>query len=100
MTQEEFRKIRADVNATFWARYMSEVRGLFTISDAFYAASEEIQPKIYDWFYFGYDATPYNTDFYHYGLISYDPDRSFVDEDEEDPEWFTPHPGKRIYRNG
>lgn len=87
MTQEEFRKIRADVNATFWARYMSEVRGLFTISDAFYAASEEIQPKIYDWFYFGYDATPYNTDFYHYGLISYDPDRSFVDEDEEDPEW-------------
>ena len=36
MTDEEFVKIRADVNASFWAKYMSEVRGLFTISDAFY----------------------------------------------------------------
>lgn len=35
MTDEEFVKIRADVNASFWAKYMSEVRGLFTISDAF-----------------------------------------------------------------
>lgn len=84
MPQEEFRQIRADVNATFWARYMSEVRGLFTISDAFYAASEEVKAGVYDWFYFGYDATPYDTDFYYYGLISYDPDRSFVDEEDED----------------
>ena len=28
MTDEEFVKIRADVNASFWAKYMSEVRGL------------------------------------------------------------------------
>lgn len=48
MTDEEFVKIRADVNASFWAKYMSEVRGLFTISDAFYEASEEVEPKLYD----------------------------------------------------
>ncbi|GCB35716.1 hypothetical protein [Bacteroides faecalis] len=91
MTQKEFYKIRADVNASFWARYMSQVRGLFIISDAFYEASEEVEPDIYspNWFYFGYDATPYNTDFYHYGLISYDPERSFVDEADPDFPWYS-----------
>lgn len=86
MSREDFIRIRADVNAIFWAKYMSEVRGLFTISDAFYEASEEVEPDLYspDWFYFGYEATPYNTDFYQYGLISYDPDRSYIDDD---PEW-------------
>ena len=34
MTDEEFVKNRADVNASFWAKYISEVRGLFSISDA------------------------------------------------------------------
>lgn len=87
MSKEEFVKIRADVNATFWATYMSGIRGLFTISNAFYEASEEVEPDLYspNWFYFGYDATPTNTDFYHYGLISYDPDRSYVEEDPDFP---------------
>ena len=49
MTDEEFVKIRADVNASFWAKYMSEVRGLFTISDAFYEASEENSYIDEDW---------------------------------------------------
>lgn len=96
MSREDFIKIRADVNATFWAKYMSEVRGLFSISDAFYMASEEIEPDLYspNWFYFGYDATPSNTDFYHYGLISYDPDRSYVDDDPEFPYYSLYAPSK------
>lgn len=94
MSREDFVKIRADVNATFWARYMSEVRGLFTISDAFYEASQEIEPDLYNWFYLGSDA-PSTIDFYHYGLISYDPDASFVDEDDpEDPFYSLTAPSK------
>ena len=41
---------------------MSEVRGLFTISDAFYEASEEVEPKLYDpnWYRFkGTDPVSY-----------------------------------------
>lgn len=96
MSQEEFIKIRADVNATFWAKYMSGVRGLFTISDAFYQASEEVEPKLYDpnWFSFGYDATPTTVDYYHYGVISYDPDRSFIDDDPDFPYYSLYAPSK------
>ena len=36
MSQKDFIKIRADINASFWAKYMSEVRGVFTIPDTFY----------------------------------------------------------------
>lgn len=89
MSEEDFLTVKADVNASFWAKYMSQVRGLFTIPDSFYEASEEVEPGIYNWFYLGYDATPYNTDFYHYGLISYDPENSFVDEEDPDFPWYS-----------
>ena len=79
MTDEEFVKIRADVNASFWAKYMSEVRGLFTISDAFYEASEEVEPKLYR--FKGTD--PNEIDFYKYGVITYS-ENSYIDEDWPD----------------
>lgn len=86
MSQDDFIKVRADVNASFWTTYMSAVRGLFTISEAFYEASEGVEPTLYstNWYYFGNNA-PSTIDFYHYGLISYDPDRSYVEEDPDYP---------------
>ena len=81
MTDEEFVKIRADVNASFWAKYMSEVRGLFTISDAFYEASEEVEPKLYDPNWYRFKGTdPNEIDFYKYGVITYS-ENSYIDED-------------------
>lgn len=85
MSHAEFLKIRADVNASFWAKYMSEVRGLFTISDAFYEASEEVEPEIYSPNWYRFEGTdPNEIDFYRYGMISYDPDRSYIDEEWPD----------------
>lgn len=85
MSPDEFLKIRADVNASFWAKYMSEVRGLFTISDAFYEASEEVEPEIYSPNWYRFEGTdPKEIDFYRYGMISYDPDRSYIDEEWPD----------------
>lgn len=85
MSHDEFLKIRADVNASFWAKYMSEVRGLFTISDAFYEASEEVEPEIYSPNWYRFEGTdPKEIDFYRYGMISYDPDRSYIDEEWPD----------------
>lgn len=79
MSHDEFLKIRADVNASFWAKYMSEVRGLFTISEAFYEASEEVEPEIYSPNWYPFEETdPNEIDFYRYGMISYDPDRSSI----------------------
>ncbi|MDE6162250.1 MAG: hypothetical protein K2F98_01700, partial [Bacteroides sp.] len=67
MPQTEFIKIRADINANFWAKYMSEVRGVFTIPDTFYEVSEAIDPDIYNgYFYLGFQS-PEETDFYQYG---------------------------------
>ena len=84
MTDEEFVKIRADVNASFWAKYMSEVRGLFTISDAFYEASEEVEPKLYDPNWYRFKGTdPNEIDFYKYGVITYS-ENSYIDEDWPD----------------
>lgn len=84
MTDEEFVKIRADVNASFWAKYMSEVRGLFTISDAFYEASEEVEPKLYDLNWYRFKGTdPNEIDFYKYGVITYS-ENSYIDEDWPD----------------
>lgn len=85
MPQTEFIKIRADINANFWAKYMSEVRGVFTIPDTFYEVSEAIDPDIYNgYFYLGFQS-PEETDFYQYGLISYNTDSSFVDDDPDFP---------------
>lgn len=84
MSQKDFIKIRADINASFWAKYMSEVRGVFTIPDTFYKESETIEPDIYSgYFYLGYQS-PAETDFYHYGLISYNTDSSYIDEEDPD----------------
>lgn len=85
MSREDFIKIRADVNATFWAKYMSEVRGLFTISDAFYEAGEEVEPDLYSPNWHRFEGTDPNAiDFYKYGIITYDEERSYIDEDWPD----------------
>ena len=84
MSQEDFVKMRADINANFWAKYMSGVRGVFTIPEAFYEASEAVEPEIYSgYYYLGYES-PADTDFYHYGLISYNTDSSYIDEEDPD----------------
>lgn len=85
MPQTEFIKIRADINANFWAKYMSEVRGVFTIPDTFYEVSEAIDPDIYNGYFYLGSRSPEETDFYQYGLISYNTDSSFVDDDPDFP---------------
>ena len=40
MSKSDFVKMRADLNANFWAKYMSEVRGSFSIPDEFYELTE------------------------------------------------------------
>lgn len=85
LSKSDFVKIRADVNASFWFTYMSQVRGLFTIPDAFYEVSKAIQPKIYDFYYMG-SQSPATMDFYKFGLISYNTDSSFIDDASE---WYS-----------
>ena len=73
MSKSDFVKMRADLNANFWAKYMSEVRGSFSIPDEFYELTETAaeDKEIYSgWYYMGYEA-PSTIDFYKYGLISY-----------------------------
>ena len=60
------------------------VRGLFTISDAFYEASEEVEPKLYDPNWYRFKGTdPNEIDFYKYGVITYS-ENSYIDEDWPD----------------
>ena len=73
MSKSDFVKMRADLNANFWAKYMSEVRGSFSIPDEFYELTETAaeDKEIYSgYYYMGYEA-PSTIDFYKYGLISY-----------------------------
>lgn len=86
LSKSDFVKIRADVNATFWSTYMSQVRGLFTIPDAFYDVSETIQSGIYNGYFNLGSVNPNKIDFYKYGLISYNHDSSFIDFEWD---WFT-----------
>ena len=44
MSKSDFVKMRADLNANFWAKYMSEVRGSFSIPDEFYEL-QKLPPK-------------------------------------------------------
>lgn len=86
MSKSDFVKMRADLNANFWAKYMSEVRGSFSIPDEFYELTETAaeDKEIYSgWYYMGYEA-PSTIDFYKYGLISYNTESSYIDEEDPD----------------
>lgn len=81
MSKSDFVKMRADLNANFWAKYMSEVRGSFSIPDEFYELTETAaeDKEIYSgYYYMGYEA-PSTIDFYKYGLISYNTESSYID---------------------
>ena len=86
MSKSDFVKMRADLNANFWAKYMSEVRGSFSIPDEFYELTETAaeDKEIYSgYYYMGYEA-PSTIDFYKYGLISYNTESSYIDEEDPD----------------
>lgn len=84
MTPAEMITARASLNSDFWGKYMSSLRGLFKIPDSFSRASEEVEKDIFgsNGFYLG-DKNPKDIDFYKYGLISYDPEISYVSDEED-----------------
>ena len=86
MSESNFVKIRADVNASFWAIYMSQVRGLFSVPETFYEASLAVESKIYGGYFYLGAVNPATIDFYKYGLVSYNTDASYIDYEDE---WFT-----------
>ncbi len=89
MSQEDFVKLRGDINAYFWAKYMLEVREVFIVPEEFYKASEAVVSDIYSgYYYLGYES-PADTDFYHYGLISYNTDSSYIDEEDPDSPYYS-----------
>ena len=77
LTEEEITAIRAEINGSFWADYMTKAKGFFAVDSAFYKVSAkdygQVVISIFD------DKDVSDIDFYEMGFITYDPESSWIE---------------------